>query len=268
MNEINGNPENTFTVGHNMFSTWTKEEKKKLMGKKQGVRDDACPPPSGDFNDSASPEAVDWRKEGAVTAVQSQGDCGGCWAFATIAALEGANKISTGTLDKLSEQQFIDCVEISDGCEGGIEQEAFMYAMDHAVELESEYKFTARTGTCRASQSKGHVKATDCGNVPTDKVSALRAAIAKGPTTVAVYADADGFLNYHSGIYNDFSACEGQVDHAITAVGYGSEGGNDYWIVKNSWGANWGEAGFGRLAIKGDGRGICGIMSDAVTVSV
>lgn len=94
-------------------------------------------------------------------------------------------------------------------------------------------------------------------NVKPQSVSQLKAAIAKGPVSVSVEADKTVFQHYKSGVL-DSSACGTSTDHAITAVGYGSESGKDYYIVRNSWGSSWGDHGYIKIAAK-DGLGICGI---------
>jgi len=117
INEINANPENTFTVGHNQFSTWTKDEYKRLLGYKgpQSVDESTVVTlPTDNLADS-----VDWRTKGAVNPVKNQGQCGSCWAFSATAAIEGHHFIATGTLLSLSEQEVVDCDTSSYGCQGG-----------------------------------------------------------------------------------------------------------------------------------------------------
>ena len=116
INEINADPANTFTVGHNMFSTMTKDEAKKLNGYKGlgGAIENVVVLDASNLADS-----VDWRTKGAVNAVKNQGQCGSCWAFSATAAIEGHHFIQTGTLLSLSEQQLVDCDTQSSGCNGG-----------------------------------------------------------------------------------------------------------------------------------------------------
>jgi len=115
---INSDPENTFTVGHNQFSTWTGDEYKKLLGYKgpQKFADDAD---TVKGNATGLAESVDWRDKKAVNAVKNQGQCGSCWAFSATSAIEGHNFIQTGKLLSLSEQQMVDCDMKSHGCNGG-----------------------------------------------------------------------------------------------------------------------------------------------------
>ena len=112
--KINADPKNTFTVGHNKFSTWTKDEMKRLMGYRgfQGQKNVQSLPVSNDVE-------VDWRSKGAVNPVKDQGQCGSCWTFSATAAMEGAHFIATGQLLSLSEQEIVDCDTTSYGCNGG-----------------------------------------------------------------------------------------------------------------------------------------------------
>ena len=115
--EINANPENTFTVGHNMFSTWTHDEYKPLLGFKAPQNLDTENVTI--LDDSNLADSVDWRTKGAVNPVKNQGQCGSCWAFSATAAIEGHKFIQDGTLLSLAEQEFVDCDTASYGCRGG-----------------------------------------------------------------------------------------------------------------------------------------------------
>ena len=117
INEINANPENTFTVGHNFLSTMTKDEKKRLLGYRgpQNVSEETVVV----LSEEGLADSVDWRTKGAVNPVKNQGQCGSCWAFSATAAIEGHHFIATGTLLSLSEQEIVDCDTSSYGCNGG-----------------------------------------------------------------------------------------------------------------------------------------------------
>ena len=258
--EINEKNGGSYTVSHNKFSTLTKHEFKKVLGKK---------PASNEGNVEYLPtdnltDSVDWRTKGAVNAVQDQGMCGSCWAFSATAAMEGAHFLQTGKLLKLAEQQFVDCAGSTgnEGCNGGLEVWAFKYAETAPLELEKDYPYTARDGKCKATSSKEVVKVTDYAQVPKKSVSQLKAAIDKQPTCVSVEADTD-FQFYDSGIL-DTPDCGTDLDHAVTAVGYGTDNGKEYFLVRNSWGADWGEKGYIRIAADMDGKaGVCGILLDS-----
>lgn len=130
------------------------------------------------------------------------------------------------------------------------------------MELESVYPYTGVDGTCKYDSSKGKVKVTTYAAVKANSVDQLMAAIAQGPVSVAIEADKMVFQFYSGGIFNN-SKCGTNLDHGVVAVGYGEENGTKYYIVRNSWGASWGESGYIRIAAV-DGEGICGIQMDSV----
>ena len=189
--------------------------------------------------------AVDWRNEGVVTPVKDQGKCGSCWAFSTVACLESAHAIKTRELISMSEQQVVDCDTVSSGCYSGYQYAAFEYFEKTGDETETDYPYSSGDGKarpCNADTTVEQFFVDSYTNVPEKSVAQLKAAIAKTPVSVTVEADELVFMLYKSGILND-DRCfyNKKPNHAVTAVGYGSEGDVDYYIIKNSWGAKWGE---------------------------
>lgn len=209
------------------------------------------------------PGSVDWRQQGAVTPVKNQGSCGSCWSFSTTGSVEGANFLKTKNLVSLSEQQLVDCStpEGNEGCNGGLMDLAFKYIESNELETEAEYPYTAKDGTCSFDKSKGTVGITNFFDVPQNSTAQLEAAVAQQPVSVAIDAGSIIFQLYFGGIIKS-SWCGTNLDHGVLVVGYGTESGTDYWILKNSWG-NWGEKGFFRIKRGGDGPGICGIQLSA-----
>ena len=137
------------------------------------------------------------------------------------------------------------------------------YVAQHGQTLESSYPYTARDGACKAVTS--HVKVTKVNTVASHSADALKSAIAAGPTSVTVEADKAVFQRYTGGVLNS-PLCGTSLDHAITAVGYGSDAtGQEYYIVRNSWGASWGVGGYINIAATaGNSAGICGIQQTSV----
>ena len=135
---------------------------------------------------------------------------------------------------------------------------AFQYVEANPLELESEYPYTARDGTCKASGT-GSGKVADFYDVTADSVDQLKAAIVKGPVSVAIEADQFSFQSYTSGVIT--KGCGQNLDHGVLAVGYGTLNGVDYFLVKNSWGASWGDKGFVRIGASSSN--VCGILSMA-----
>ncbi|WP_146133514.1 C1 family peptidase, partial [Acinetobacter baumannii] len=185
------------------------------------------------------PTYVDWRQNGAVTGVKNQGQCGSCWAFSAVAATEGINKIVTGQLISLSEQELVDCdTRVNMACNGGWPYQAYKYIIDNrGIDTEANYPYQGQQGYCYGNQRK--VVTIDGYNfVPSNDINSLGKAAASQPISVIIDASTQDFQFYQSGIYN--GACGTQQNHAVTLVGY-STSGYGYWIVKNSWGTSWGE---------------------------
>lgn len=139
------------------------------------------------------------------------------------------------------------------------------YLEGEPQELESDYPYKGKDGSCVAAEADGKVLVTDIHYVTPNSVSQLKAAIAQAPVSVTIEADQTVFQMYSGGIFDDAS-CGTSLDHAVTAVGYGSEDGQEYYIVRNSWGASWGDAGYIKMAAV-DGEGICGIQMESVWAS-
>jgi len=135
---------------------------------------------------------------------------------------------------------------------------AFKYIETAPLELEANYPYKGVSGTCSYSKTKGVGAVKSFTDVKTDTTGAqLKAALAKGPVSVAIEADKMAFQGYTGGVITG-SACGTQLDHGVLAVGYGTEDGVDYFLVKNSWGASWGEKGYVKIGQEGN---VCGILS-------
>lgn len=220
-----------------------------------------------DFHDyrKALPATVDWRSKGYVTPVKNQEQCGSCWAFAAVASLEGQHFKKTGKLVSLSEQQLVDCSGSTGnmGCEGGLPDNAYLYIKQNGgIDTEASYPYTAQDGTCHFK--KANVGATVAGytDIQQGSESALQKAVASvGPISVGIDASNESFQLYSGGVYDEQSCSTTQLDHGVTIVGYGSENGQDYWLVKNSWGAQWGEEGYIKMSRNANNQ--CGIATMA-----
>jgi hypothetical protein len=209
------------------------------------------------------PSSIDWRTSGAVTPVKDQGQCGSCWSFSATGAMEGAWSIATGNLVSLSEEQLVDCSKRYGnlGCNGGLMDNAFQYAIDNGMCVESDYPYTASAGSCK-STCEPEVTITDCADVPPDNQLALKEAVSFGPVSIAIEADQRIFQFYSGGVITS-STCGTDLDHGVLIVGYGtdSETNIDYWLVKNSWSTTWGDDGYVKIERSDSTNdiGICGI---------
>ena len=199
----NSDENKTHTVAHNEFSDWTEEERAKLRGfnesQKPSSSEIEAPTPESALS---IPDSIDWRQKGAVNPVQNQGQCGSCWAFSAIGAIEGAHAVKTGELVKLSEQQCVDCDDASQGCNGGWQSNCFEYAEMDSIVPESEYPYSGFADKCFVPFD-GKIKVLSYTTVPKNSASALKAAIAKQPVSVTVNAGSYAFQHYFKGIITD-----------------------------------------------------------------
>ena len=241
----NADNSNGSTVGLNEFADWTEAEYKRLLGFK-GKK--LSTTPAEVLDTSNLEDSIDWRAKGAVTDVKNQGQCGSCWAFSTTGAVEGSMFLAYGQLQSYSEQQLVDCSKDgNEGCNGGLMDTAFKYIETNPLNTEFLYPYTGVDGYCQYVASKGEGKVKSFKDVSQDTSgSQLKAALAKGPVSVAIEADQLAFQFYTSGVIT--SGCGTNLDHGVLAVGYGTEDGQEYFLVKNSWGASWGDEGYVKIA--------------------
>lgn len=206
---------------------------------------------------------MDWRLKGALTPIKDQGQCGSCWAAAVTMAIESYSFLATTKLQELSYQQLTDCDTQSFGCDGGYAESAFDYVIAAGgIMTEAAYPYTSgdsgKTGTCKFKKgtSPVAVKLSDYRTVPKGEAN-LQNALKEGPPAICLAAD--DFQFYTGGV---MTVCKGPVNHCVQAVGFNSKG--NYWIVRNQWGAAWGEKGY--MYIR-KGSNLCSLADD-VTVPV
>jgi C1A family cysteine protease len=253
----------TYTLGHNSYSDVKPDDFNKQMygGLAEsfvGKREKNYNNELSKVNKDSLPASVDWTTAGAVTPIKDQGQCGSCWAFSTVMAIEGGLFVNTGSLVSLSEQDLVSCDHNGDqGCNGGLMDQAFAWVEQNGICSEADYPYTSGTGTTGDCVATCAPVATITGftDVPANDETALAAAVVTQPVSVAIEADKSVFQLYKSGILSS-AACGTQLDHGVGVVGYGTEAGTDYWKVKNSWGASWGMDGYILLA---RGTNECGI---------
>jgi len=252
----------SYTLGMNKFGDLPFEEfHAKYTGfnhvKRDFIRSKNVPPHVHRYSNPAS---VDWRASGAVTPVKDQGQCGSCWAFSATGSMEGAVFIAKKTLLSLSEQQLVDCStkQGNEGCNGGLMDYAFEYVIaNKGLTSETAYPYKAVDQRCKNPLPASVSTISSYVDVKSNDDQALEDAVSKGPVSVAIEADQAAFQFYTSGVFDDAS-CGTSLDHGVLAVGYNVSGAKKYWIVKNSWGSDWGNQGYIWMVRKA-GAGECGI---------
>jgi len=257
----NSNSNSSFRLGLNKFADLTNEEFKSLyfgknsrqwrdtrrselegaelssiLKQRVGAQSTSC----------STASSLDWREKGAVTGVKNQAQCGSCWAFSTTGAIEGVNAISTGKLVSLSEQELVDCDSTNYGCEGGDMDYAFTWVIQNGgIDTEKDYSYTGVDSKCNTKKETKKIVSIDGYTDVDSEDSALLCAVGNQPVSVGIDGSAMDFQLYVGGIYDgDCSGNPDDIDHAVLVVGYSAKNGKDYWIVKNSWGTDWGVDGY------------------------
>ncbi|KAL7873640.1 hypothetical protein AOLI_G00127110 [Acnodon oligacanthus] len=212
------------------------------------------------------PNSVDWRSMGCVTPVENQGLCNSCWAFSAAGALEAQMFRKTGKLVSLSKQQQVDCSKGfgNKGCKGGLPHSSFEYIMSNkGLEATSTYPYKAKDGMCQFNSQNAVATCRNFTFLYSGDEKNLRNAVAIiGPISAAMDSTRPSFQLYASGVYDEPN-CSTNVDHAILIVGYGTDANKkDYWLVKNSWGTEWGDRGY--IKMSRNKRNQCGIATYAV----
>lgn len=237
-----------YTMAINKFSDLSQEEFKATMGLKP-IKETF----TSDQVFKADPsvklaDSVDWTTKGVVTPVKNQGNCGSCWSFSTTGSVEGAVALKTSKLISLSEQQLVSCDRYAAGCGGAPSLHAgYQYIIKNkGIGTEESYPYASGAGNVPGCKQVPSVTTISNYKMVPKGIEPMMAAVNQQPISIGVDADQAAFQNYQSGIIR--TGCGQSLDHAVLLVGYGTDNGVDYWKVKNSWGSDWGEEGYLRIA--------------------
>ncbi|CAI5456039.1 unnamed protein product [Caenorhabditis angaria] len=258
---------NGINLGVTQFSDRTDDELKSLLvpiSSSNGITQSYSLETQGKTSSTDHPAHFDWRERNHVTPIKDQGYCGSCWAFSTVATVESLNSIKRGKLISLSEQEILDCNPKYYGCSGGTTASAMEFVREIGLCTEEEYKYRAADSEkCLRTKNLTRISIDAYIFLPKNETFVANWIAKNGPVTFAMTTTRP-LLFYRSGIYHPSSedcADKSLGSHAMAIVGYGSEKGKDYWIVKNSWGKNWGENGYLRLI---RGKQVCSMMDRVV----
>ncbi|EFA81557.1 hypothetical protein PPL_05546 [Heterostelium album PN500] len=212
------------------------------------------------------PVSLDWRQKGFVTPVKNQEQCGSCWAFSAGEQIETAYIMAGNAAQNVSEQQIVDCDPYDGGCGGGDPMTAYQYVQSAGgITTNTDYPYTATDGTCYAQNTPKFTQIASYGYASNkgNETELKQAIAARGPLSICV--DAETWMNYQSGVLN--SNCPDELDHCVQIVGYDVEQSTNtpYYIVRNSWGTDWGMEGY---ILVGEGQNLCGITDEVTYVEV
>jgi len=261
ISEFNKDSSKKFKLGLNRFSALTHNEYKAFLTRPHGA-DKKKPSVQYTQKNNDIPDTVDWRTKGVVNEIRDQGWCGAGWAFAPTAAMESTWAIAHSDLLVLSPMNILDCTYACEACESGTSDEgAIMVIYDQAGKfmLEADYPYKDQSQMdCRFDASKGVTQLLNISYASwdEDKMAVLCAEI--GPLSCEFDASLSSFEYYSSGVYDDPDCSPWGLCHSLAIVGYGTYQGEDYWLIKNSYGKSWGLDGYGMVKRNG---GNCGIQS-------
>jgi C1A family cysteine protease len=260
----------TAVFAHNKFSDLTLEEFSVRLGMK-GYKPKAIPGVPVAPRAPQAPSQFDWRSKGGITAIKDQEQCGSCWAFSCTESIESVWMIKGGkgtSQQPLAPQQIVDCDQNDGGCDGGDLPTCYQYVQStpNGLETNAQYPYRARDGKCNAKT-----------NLEQDPISGFNYVIPQGSTDetamasylaantpMSIIVDASSWSSYSGGVLTA-DECGQDLDHAVQAVGYNGLDSNGYWIVRNSWGPDWGENGFIRLQFASN---TCGITSEVTVPTI
>jgi C1A family cysteine protease len=216
---------------------------------------------------SPDPTNFDWFACGACTPIYNQGQCGSCWAFSATETIESYLFLGGQALQSLAVEQIVSCDTAGEdqGCGGGFPTGAYSYVESAGgIEPYNDYPYIAEggeAGSCNFNSADIVADVTSY-NTVSGETGLYKQMSSQSGGPVSVCVDASSWQNYEGGV---LSSCGTDVDHCVQATGYANYGESGaYWIVRNSWGASWGQAGFIWIEI---GQDLCAIGDYATVVA-
>jgi len=282
IDQFNAKPTSSLTLGMGPFADQTLEEfararlglltRRKLFSGTADACNELQQQDTEDKKNESLPRSFDWRDHGVLTPIKNQGSCGSCWAFASIEVAESVAMLG-GFFENapiFSPKQLVDCCDSSFGCSGGYIDAALQYMVSRGVVNESSYPYLPHQDACLTTIDSTVVEFTPrgCFHVGGGADTHLsKFLMEKGPLVIGVAARSSVFQLYTGGVIRNWD-CGTEVDHAVQLVGFGQEDdtGLKFWVVRNSWGEQWGEKGYFRLERVDrnwediEGSGTCGML--------
>jgi len=251
------------------FYLMPKSSLKNTLRQQLSADDDRLPVWQSPSHIQALPTSYDWRSKGMVTPVYNQAQCGSCWAFSTTENIESMWAIAGHTLTTLSTQQIVSCDQVDAGCGGGDPPTAYQYVHGAGgLEYLKDYPYTSSAGVsgkCKFDKADLAVQISNWTYVitsPREEMQVQQWTYTNGPPSICV--DASTWSNYKGGVISTKSLCGKALDHCVQITGWDVQSGMNVWVVRNSWGTDWGYSGY---LYVGMGSEVCGI-AQKVTSSV
>jgi len=202
---------------------------------------------------------INWKNTDYLSSVKDQGQCGSCYAFSSVNVLETFMRINNYKVDRLSEQQIVDCSPDNYGCEGGFMHTTFDFIIKNKGLLsDKDYMYSGKTQNCTMLYNVTNVNGSDITEyqfvIPTS-IQDYKDNLSKTPIAIALDANNVYFRFYKEGVIDVPKRNDTQLNHAVVLVGYDYDEHGMYWIIQNSWGKDWGENGFCKIRVR-EGEGV------------
>nr|XP_023025726.1 cathepsin L-like proteinase [Leptinotarsa decemlineata] len=241
----------SYSLRVNQFSDLTSDEFARKLNEKSVLK---ATKPRKTVNVATNiPDSINWVEKGAVLPVRDQKDCESSYAISAVEGIEGQIFIKYNETIALSAQQLVDCGVYPNGCLEEPVRDTLDYLVDTGLTTEADYPYTGVQGKCIRGNRSVHIRGYFF--LSNDEIDLKNQVATVGPISVTL--NTHQWQSYGKGIFDNPECSASVINHSVLVVGYGSENGQEYWLIKNSWGTSWGEDGYIRLARNKNGQ--CGI---------